>query len=741
MIVKVAVLNRGAIGEKQFDYISAQAILPGIRVNVPFAGGKAVGLVLSVSSNSDVPESKLKKITSIIDEKPVLDSVMISTAKFISERYVCSLADALTLFFPKGENIKNLTQKVVVLKNFSRGKQWLNKQRKNAFVRIEIIKTLLENKKIKYDDLKKKFSASALNIINVLKDEDIVYIEEFSYQREYKKSVTMDNGTVLSEEQQKALFELLNMYEQNEKRPVLLHGVTGSGKTELYIKIIERVLQDGKEAIVLVPEIALTSQISHRFRERFGSAVAIMHSGLNDRKKNEMWQMMKNGVSPIVIGARSALFAPYKNIGAVIVDECHEETYRSQMSPRYDSVETAIFLSKQRNSLIVLGSATPTVEQYNLSEKGDFKKITLLKRVNGADFPEINFVDMMEEIKSGNNNMLSILLFDEIKRNLGEHKQTILFLNRRGYSNVLTCGKCGYVHKCPHCDITLSYHKEDNSFKCHYCGYKADYYKKCPECAVGEMRNMTYGIQRLEEELKNFFPDSRILRMDRDTTQKKGAHEKYIQSFYNGEFDILIGTQMIGKGLDFPNVTLVGILQSDSSLNIPDFRSNERTFQMLLQVTGRAGRGEAGAKAIVQALSTEHFVFKYFKTHDYVGFYNQELKIRKAFAYPPFGNIIRILFSSTDMKKAGDAAQKSKDALKYLLRKKKIKSYDILNATPCLINRIENKYRWQIIIKIFDDKTEEKIKKILKYLFWQKRKLLFDKNVTVAVEYNPTAIL
>lgn len=741
MIVKVAVLNRGAIGEKQFDYISAQAILPGIRVNVPFAGGKAVGLVLSVSSNSDVPESKLKKITSIIDEKPVLDSVMISTAKFISERYVCSLADALTLFFPKGENIKNHTQKVVVLKNFSRGKQWLNKQRKNAFVRIEIIKTLLENKKIKYDDLKKKFSASALNIINVLKDEDIVYIEEFSYQREYKKSVTMDNGTVLSEEQQKALFELLNMYEQNEKRPVLLHGVTGSGKTELYIKIIERVLQDGKEAIVLVPEIALTSQISHRFRERFGSAVAIMHSGLNDRKKNEMWQMMKNGVSPIVIGARSALFAPYKNIGAVIVDECHEETYRSQMSPRYDAVETAIFLSKHRNSLIVLGSATPTVEQYNLSEKGDFKKITLLKRVNGADFPEINFVDMMEEIKSGNNNMLSILLFDEIKRNLGEHKQTILFLNRRGYSNVLTCDKCGYVHKCPHCDITLSYHKEDNSFKCHYCGYKADYNKKCPECAVGEMRNMTYGIQRLEEELKKFFPDSRILRMDRDTTQKKGAHEKYIQSFYNGEFDILIGTQMIGKGLDFPNVTLVGILQSDSSLNIPDFRSNERTFQMLLQVTGRAGRGEAGAKAIVQALSTEHFVFEYFKTHDYVGFYNQELKIRKAFAYPPFGNIIRILFSSTDMKKAGDAAQKSKDALKYLVRKKKIKSYDILNATPCLINRIENKYRWQIIIKIFDDKTEEKIKKILKYLFWQKRKLLFDKNVTVAVEYNPTAIL
>lgn len=741
MIVKVAVLNRGAIGEKQFDYISAQAILPGIRVNVPFAGGKAVGLVLSVSSNSDVPESKLKKITSIIDEKPVLDSVMISTAKFISERYVCSLADALTLFFPKGENIKNHTQKVVVLKNFSRGKQWLNKQRKNAFVRIEIIKTLLENKKIKYDDLKKKFSASALNIINVLKDEDIVYIEEFSYQREYKKSVTMDNGTVLSEEQQKALFELLNMYEQNEKRPVLLHGVTGSGKTELYIKIIERVLQDGKEAIVLVPEIALTSQISHRFRERFGSAVAIMHSGLNDRKKNEMWQMMKNGVSPIVIGARSALFAPYKNIGAVIVDECHEETYRSQMSPRYDAVETAIFLSKQRNSLIVLGSATPTVEQYNLSEKGDFKKITLLKRVNGADFPEINFVDMMEEIKSGNNNMLSILLFDEIKRNLGEYKQTILFLNRRGYSNVLTCDKCGYVHKCPHCDITLSYHKEDNSFKCHYCGYKADYNKKCPECAVGEMRNMTYGIQRLEEELKKFFPDSRILRMDRDTTQKKGAHEKYIQSFYNGEFDILIGTQMIGKGLDFPNVTLVGILQSDSSLNIPDFRSNERTFQMLLQVTGRAGRGEAGAKAIVQALSTEHFVFKYFKTHDYVGFYNQELKIRKAFAYPPFGNIIRILFSSTDMKKAGDAAQKSKDALKYLVSKKKIKSYDILNATPCLINRIENKYRWQIIIKIFDDKTEEKIKKILKYLFWQKRKLLFDKNVTVAVEYNPTAIL
>lgn len=741
MIVKVAVLNRGAIGEKQFDYISAQAILPGIRVNVPFAGGKAVGLVLSVSSNSDVPESKLKKITSIIDEKPVLDSVMISTAKFISERYVCSLADALTLFFPKGENIKNLTQKVVVLKKFSRGKQWLNKQRKNAFVRIEIIKTLLENKKIKYDDLKKKFSASALNIINVLKDEDIVYIEEFSYQREYKKSVTMDNGTVLSEEQQKALFELLNMYEQNEKRPVLLHGVTGSGKTELYIKIIERVLEDGNEAIVLVPEIALTSQISHRFRERFGSAVAIMHSGLNDRKKNEMWQMMKNGVSPIVIGARSALFAPYKNIGAIIVDECHEETYRSQMSPRYDAVETAIFLSKQRNSLIVLGSATPTVEQYNLSEKGDFKKITLLKRVNGADFPEINFVDMMEEIKSGNNNMLSILLFDEIKRNLGEHKQTILFLNRRGYSNVLTCDKCGYVHKCPHCDITLSYHKEDNLFKCHYCGYKADYDKKCPECAVGEMRNMTYGIQRLEEELKNFFPDSRILRMDRDTTQKKGAHEKYIQSFYNGEFDILIGTQMIGKGLDFPNVTLVGILQSDSSLNIPDFRSNERTFQMLLQVTGRAGRGEAGAKAIVQALSTEHFVFKYFKTHDYVGFYNQELKIRKAFAYPPFGNIIRILFSSTDMKKAGDAAQKSKDALKYLVRKKKIKSYDILNATPCLINRIENKYRWQIIIKIFDDKTEEKIKKILKYLFWQKRKLLFDKNVTVAVEYNPTAIL
>lgn len=741
MIVKVAVLNRGAIGEKQFDYISAQAILPGIRVNVPFAGGKAVGLVLSVSSNSDVPESKLKKITSIIDEKPVLDSVMISTAKFISERYVCSLADALTLFFPKGENIKNHIQKVVVLKNFSRGKQWLNKQRKNAFVRIEIIKTLLENKKIKYDDLKKKFSASALNIINVLKDEDIVYIEEFSYQREYKKSVTMDNGTVLSEEQQKALFELLNMYEQNEKRPVLLHGVTGSGKTELYIKIIERVLQDSKEAIVLVPEIALTSQISHRFRERFGSAVAIMHSGLNDRKKNEMWQMMKNGVSPIVIGARSALFAPYKNIGAVIVDECHEETYRSQMSPRYDAVETAIFLSKQRNSLIVLGSATPTVEQYNLSEKGDFKKITLLKRVNGADFPEINFVDMMEEIKSGNNNMLSILLFDEIKRNLGEYKQTILFLNRRGYSNVLTCDKCGYVHKCPHCDITLSYHKEDNSFKCHYCGYKADYNKKCPECAVGEMRNMTYGIQRLEEELKKFFPDSRILRMDRDTTQKKGAHEKYIQSFYNGEFDILIGTQMIGKGLDFPNVTLVGILQSDSSLNIPDFRSNERTFQMLLQVTGRAGRGEAGAKAIVQALSTEHFVFKYFKTHDYVGFYNQELKIRKAFAYPPFGNIIRILFSSTDMKKAGDAAQKSKDALKYLVSKKKIKSYDILNATPCLINRIENKYRWQIIIKIFDDKTEEKIKKILKYLFWQKRKLLFDKNVTVAVEYNPTAIL
>lgn len=684
----------------------------GKRVLVPFGNQKLEGFILNISNNK--PEFKTKDIISIIDDTPVLNEELLDLGIYISKKTLTNRITAYQTMLPSALKAKNKTN---INKKYVTYLKLTNQDYEPKTCRQKVIIDLLTTEQLK--SVCTEVSVSAVNTL--LKNGVIEEIKKESYRLE--NNIQKEEKNIELNEEQK---EALKQIEYDKFMPYLLHGVTGSGKTEVYMHAIDNVLKQNKQAIVLVPEISLTPQLVNTFRKRFGNDVAILHSGLSNGEKYDEWRKIERKEVNVVIGARSAIFAPLINLGIIIIDEEHSTTYKQDNNPRYNAIDVAIYRAKKHNIPVILGSATPSIESYTRALQGIYKLLTMKRRVNDS-YPETILVDMKEEIKKGNR-IISEILYKKIKEKLEKNEQIILLLNRRGYSTITTCKSCGFVDKCPHCDIPLVYHKTFNMMRCHYCGYAHREIKICPDCKSDNINNFGMGTEKLESIIKEMF-GARVIRMDQDTTTNKGSHEKIIKSFRNKEYDILIGTQMISKGLDFPDVTLVGVINGDASLNIPDFRSAERTYQLLNQVSGRSGRGNKPGIVIIQGFNIDHYSIVKASQNDYVGFYHEELNIRKLLKYSPYYNICLIKVKSKNYDEVNSEAIKITNHLK----NQKMNDVIVLGPSFSMLPKINDIYNIQIIIKY---KKTDLIMKELEYINNHYR----ISKVNVEIDINPIRI-
>lgn len=605
----------------------------------------------------------------------------------------------------------------------------------------EIIEFLKEKKEVDLNEVLENLKITRQSI-NKLKEKNLIRIEEVDFYRSPEQIYSIEQKEINLNEEQSKVVSTINseMFDEN-KKPYMIHGVTGSGKTEVYMAIIENALSQGLDGLVLVPEISLTPQTISRFKNKFGDIVGVFHSQLSEGEKHDVYKQVKEGKIRILIGARSALFTPFTSLGVIIIDEFHESAYKSDKNPKFSAIEVAKFIAKKRDISLVLGSATPSIEEYYKAVNGEYKLLEINKRANKKPMPKIEVADMKEELMIGNKSIFSTKLKSEIELAIKNNSQVMLFLNRRGYSNFVSCRKCGYVFTCENCDISLTYHKKSNTGKCHYCGYEKEIPSECPECKSKYIKPFGIGTQKIEEEIKTIFPNLRVLRLDKDTTSRKGSFDRILNSFKNKEADILIGTQMLSKGLDFDNVTLVGILSADMILKFPDFRSSEMTFQLITQVAGRAGRAEKDGKVILQTYDTDHYAIKHAINYDFKGFYEDEIKIRKLFDYAPFNNMVSVVLSGKDNKLVESNSKKMYDSLAYLLRERGINDLSfILGPNQCSIGKINQNYRWQILFK--DEDIEiNLLKGIIKYICITKREIVFDKDINISIDINPYSVL
>lgn len=605
----------------------------------------------------------------------------------------------------------------------------------------ELIKFLSLNESVEQDALMQLLELSR-STIKSLESKGIVKIEMVEYYRKSINKLAYKDKEISLNKEQKEIYEsILDKINYNSRKVTLLHGVTGSGKTEIYLELIEYMLSQGMDSIFLVPEIALTPQMIARVRSRFGDIVGVFHSMLSEGEKHDVFREIKEGNVRVVIGTRSALFLPFTSLGLIVIDEEHEMSYRSEMTPKYDSIEVARYMAYKQGVTVLLASATPSISDYYRAEKGEYDLLTLNKRANNKPMPEIEVVDMREELHKGNKDDLSEKMIEEIQRTVESGNQAILFLNRRGFASFLTCKDCGHVFRCDRCDISLTYHKYKNKGVCHYCGKEEVIPDKCPECGNKNISPIGIGTEKIELYLKEKFPNYKILRVDKDTTSKKGQLEKILNSFNSGQADILIGTQILSKGHDFDNVTLVGIISADMMLNYPDYRAFESTFQLITQVSGRAGRSDKEGKVILQSYNTEHYAIQKAIDYDYKGFYQKEIAIRKTFGYEPFNNIFRLVFSGYKYNKVRENADRFLKTLEYLLKENNIYFSDlILGPNECSINKINDKYRWQVIVK--DNKMNvKKLKSMIKYICVTKYEEIFDKDIVISIEQNPNSFI
>ena len=692
-------------------------VLVGIRVLVPFNTKTLEGFVTKIEKNKKY-DYELKDIIDVVDSYPVLNSEMLNLGKYISAKTLCNLISAYQTMLPTA---------LKAHKSFKINKKYISYIKLIDFNYIpkndnqkEIINLLKKG-----IVLKNELTKISLSSVNTLLSKKVIEeIKEETY-RLNDNTFYNDKKVVLNEEQKKVVNEILK--NKNTFVPYLILGVTGSGKTEVYMNIIEEVLKSGKEVIVLVPEISLTPQMVNIFKSRFKNSIAILHSALSDGEKYDEWRKIEKKEVSIVIGARSAIFAPFTNIGLIVLDEEHSDTYKQDNTPKYDAIDIAIKRAKTYNCPIIFGSATPSIESYTRAKMGIYKLLELKNRVNKKT-PLIKLIDMKEEIKKGYR-ILSKELIDDINDRLNKQEQVILLLNRRGYSTTISCSECGNVIKCPNCDIPLTYHKSGNKLNCHYCNYTTYKPNKCPSCNSENLTNYGLGTEKLQEEINNLFKSAKTVRMDIDTTRKKGSHEKIINDFKNKKYDILIGTQMISKGLDFDDVTLVGVLNGDATLNIPDFRSAERTFDLLNQVSGRSGRSKKDGKVIIQCFNKDHYSIKYASLNDYTSFYNEEMSIRKKLKYPPFFNLCLIRLIGEDYNLLNNEANKIK---KYL--ESNTVNTKILGPSLATIPKIYNKYYFQIIIKY------KNIKDIYDAIKFVIQKVNNNNKITIEVDLNPKKI-
>lgn len=606
----------------------------------------------------------------------------------------------------------------------------------NSPVQAKMLELLAECGRLSLADLV-NFSGGSYSGIRALLKKGYIVTYDVTVMREPKESEMLASATPpeLTDEQKIVTLKVLESAKKREYKPYLLHGVTGSGKTEVYMRVIEETVKDGRQAIMLVPEISLTPQMVARFKSRFGKRTAVIHSGLSLGEKYDQWKKIKNGEADIVIGARSAIFAPFKDIGVIIVDEEHEQTYKSEMTPRYETHEVAEFRASQYGATLIFASATPLVTSYYKAQQGEYTLLEMKKRVNERAMPKAYVVDLREELESGNRSIISRKLQEEIGENLKKGEQTILFLNRRGFSTFVSCRKCGYVAECPNCSISLKYHKFDDTLRCHYCGHTIPNYKKCPECGSSYIRYFGGGTQKVEEEIHSLFPSATTIRMDVDTTGTKNSHEEILSKFEKEKIDILIGTQMVTKGLDFPDVTLVGVISADTILNIDDYRSKERTFSILEQVTGRAGRAEKAGRSIIQTYSPCDKAIEYMCAHNYEDFYQSELLVRKAMWYPPFCSIVSVIFSGGVENKVSNCAKffaKNLGALSELKQKTQV-----LGPVPAYVSKVKNKYIYRLLIKC---ENIDGIDEFLLYAQDKCRKNTSYENISIVIDKNPNSL-
>ena len=707
--------------DKTFTYLIPDSLVSeteiGKRVLVPFGKQKLEGFVLNIEKDKSI-DYKIKEIIEVIDSEPVLNNEMLSLGEYISKKTLCNLISAYQTMLPAALKAHN---------NFIVNKKYLtyiSLVDKSYVPKNDNQKQIIELLK-KGDVLKSELSKISISSLNTLLNKKAtVEIKEETY-RLTNNNIYEDKKVILNEEQQNVVNTVLSNL--NKFNPYLLHGVTGSGKTEVYMNIIEEVLKKGKEVIVLVPEISLTPQLVKIFRSRFKSSIAILHSALSDGEKYDEWRKIERKEVSIVIGARSAIFAPFTNIGLIVLDEEHSDTYKQDNNPRYDAIDIAIKRAKTYNCPIILGSATPSIESYTRATTGIYNLLELKNRVNKS-MPIVNVIDMKEEIKKGCR-ILSRELIEEINKKLDVNEQVILLLNRRGYSTTITCKECGETIKCPNCDIPLTYHKNGNKLNCHYCNYTTYKPKNCTSCNSESITDLGIGTEKLEEEVNKLFDRAKTIRMDIDTTRRKGSHERIINDFRNKKYNILIGTQMIAKGLDFDDVTLVGVVNGDATLNIPDFRSGERTFSLLNQVAGRSGRSKKDGKVIVQCFNTDHYSIRYASVHDYYSFYKEDMMIRKKLNYPPYYNLCLIRLVSTDYSLLNNEANKIKNYLD-----KNTKDVTILGPSLSAIPKIYNKYYMQIILKY------KNIKDIYNNLKFIADKYKINNKLIIDIDFNPKKI-
>ena len=696
MVVGVLVQLSSQNIDKIFDYIVPNdlesSIKVGIRVLVPFGRQTLEGFVLEIKDNSD---RDLKEIYSILDRDIVLNDELLLLGKQIQKSTLSTLISAYQVMLPKALKAK---AGVLVSKKYQTFYELTDKSYlASSSAQKKILELFFDREVISRKELL-DISSSALSTL--VEKGVLLPIKKEDYRMKYE--VGKDQKKILTSSQQLVVDSVLK---DDRHVPFLLFGVTGSGKTEVYMQIIEKVLKRGETAIMLVPEISLTPQMVEQFSNRFGNQIAALHSALSEGEKYDEWRRIARGEASIVIGARSAIFAPLKNIGIIIMDEEHSDSYKQgDKSPRYHARDVAIWRAKYHSCPVLLGSATPSLESMARAEKGVYQLLVLKERVNGKSLPNVEIIDMNKEAKNGTSHITNRLL-GELSSCIDRGEQAILFLNRRGFSTFVTCKNCSETIKCPNCDITLTYHKSNRMLRCHYCGYATPLPKVCPHCKEEALSDLGVGTEKIEEELHGLLPNARVLRMDVDTTSRKGAHKKMIDAFRNHEYDILLGTQIVAKGLDFSDVTLVGVINADTSLNIPDFRSSENTYSLLSQVAGRSGRSQKIGKVYIQTFNPDHYAISFVKEHDYLGFYREEMKIRRRLGYPPFYFLCYLKISGKEADYLFQESLKIKRSLE-----RNLHHTTILGPTTLAVFKVNNVYRYGIILKY---KKEEVLYDIL----------------------------
>ncbi|UNC92787.1 primosomal protein N' [Candidatus Contubernalis alkaliaceticus] len=693
------------IGDRYFHYLIPSKYISqvreGTRVMVPFGNRKLLGFVMGFDSTPDV--DKVKEIISVVDQIPLLTRELLDLARWISSFYISPLVEVLKAILPNFYATTIKAKEITVVKlavSDEEAGKYAAVNRKRAPRQSRILDILLKGGEMSLKDLL-NLSQAGRQSVKALQGKNLL---DLSNKRVIRgpfedKLFGLNPRLKLNPKQEEVLTGIKNHLQRGLSGNILLHGVTGSGKTEIYLQVIEEVVKGGKEALVLVPEISLTPQMVKWFRGRFGSLVTVLHSRLSQGERYDQWCRIRQGEIKIVIGPRSAVFAPFSNLGIIIIDEEHETTYKQEESPRYDARDAAKRRSCFFSCPVVLGSATPSVEAYYRAQEGEDMLLSIRDRVEKRPLPPVEVIDLKEEINRGNRTLFSKKLYESIKITLQKKQQVILFLNRRGFATFLVCRECGYVLRCSHCSITLTYHANQELLKCHYCHQEKGVPEACPGCGGNYIRFLGLGTQRVEKGVRDLFPQARILRMDVDATTRKGSHLDIFKTFQRGDADILIGTQMIAKGFDFPRVTLVGVILADTALNLPDFRAGERTFQLLTQVAGRTGRSSLGGKVIVQTFNPEHYSIMAAKKHDYQAFYQEELRLREQFQYPPYNQLVRVGFSSVSENNLSQKAGEFKGMLMESL--KGIKA-EVLGPCPCPLSKIRGRYRWHLVIKSKD---------------------------------------